>query len=179
MFLQVAMNMRRTLSTLRDRILYTSPSTGGPLNIDQAAGTSHAADNDGVPGGEDDTIINPVQLTTTSTATATDAGGKRRPSTTGCVSEKGKDNDYDSEGNTSDLSEKGGGDSGREGSKSSSQGEEEDIECGVCLEQKVEVAFSGCNHSLCIDCARNLTKQEKRPPSCPFCRKMIVGFYQP
>jgi hypothetical protein len=44
------------------------------------------------------------------------------------------------------------------------------------LQSQVEVAFSGCNHSLCIECCRNLTKQEKRPPSCPFCRKMIVGF---
>ena len=174
--------MRRTLSTLKDRILYTSPSTGGLLNIDQTAGASCAAYNDGVTGGGDDNITNPVQSTTTTTTTTTttyDAGGKRRTSTTGCVSEKGKYYDYDSEGNTTDLCEKGGGELGGEGSRSSSQREEEDIECGVCLEQKVEVAFSGCNHSLCIECARNLTKQENRPPSCPFCRKMIVGFYQP
>ena len=49
-------------------------------------------------------------------------------------------------------------------------------ECGVCLDHAVEVAFSGCEHALCLECARNLTKQEKKPPSCPFCRRMVVGF---
>ena len=51
-----------------------------------------------------------------------------------------------------------------------------DIECGVCLDHFVEVAFAGCEHGLCLQCARNLTKQEKKPPSCPFCRRMVVGF---
>lgn len=52
----------------------------------------------------------------------------------------------------------------------------EEVECGVCLDHGVEVAFAGCEHRLCIECARNLTKQEKKPPSCPFCRRMVVGF---
>lgn len=51
-----------------------------------------------------------------------------------------------------------------------------ELECGVCLDHVVEVAFSGCEHALCLECARNLTKQEKKPPSCPFCRRMVVGF---
>jgi len=51
-----------------------------------------------------------------------------------------------------------------------------DIECGVCLDACTQVAFAGCEHGLCIQCARNLTKQEKKPPTCPFCRRMIVGF---
>jgi E3 ubiquitin-protein ligase XBAT32/33 len=51
-----------------------------------------------------------------------------------------------------------------------------DTECGVCLDSGVQVAFSGCEHALCLQCARNLTKQEKKPPSCPFCRRMVVGF---
>lgn len=51
-----------------------------------------------------------------------------------------------------------------------------EIECGVCLDHVVEVAFSGCEHALCLECARNLTKQERKPPSCPFCRRMVVGF---
>lgn len=52
----------------------------------------------------------------------------------------------------------------------------EDQECGVCLDHAVEVAFAGCQHKLCIGCARNLTKQEKKPPHCPFCRRLVFGF---
>lgn len=52
----------------------------------------------------------------------------------------------------------------------------QDKECGVCLDHVVEVAFSGCEHALCLECARHLTKQDKKPPSCPFCRRMVVGF---
>lgn len=51
-----------------------------------------------------------------------------------------------------------------------------DLECGVCLDRQVDVAFAGCDHALCLECARNLTKQDKKPPSCPFCRRMVVGF---
>lgn len=49
-------------------------------------------------------------------------------------------------------------------------------ECGICLDARVDVAFHGCGHELCIDCARNLTMQDKKPPNCPFCRKLVVGF---
>lgn len=49
-------------------------------------------------------------------------------------------------------------------------------ECGVCLDTTVEVRFQGCGHELCIECSRNLTLQEKKPPICPFCRQRIVGF---
>lgn len=52
----------------------------------------------------------------------------------------------------------------------------ESRECGVCLDANVEVKFCGCGHELCIDCSRSLTLQEKKPPSCPFCRETIVGF---
>lgn len=51
-----------------------------------------------------------------------------------------------------------------------------DRECGVCLDTAVEVEFQGCRHELCISCARNLTLQDKKPPHCPFCRQLIVGF---
>ncbi|EFN53948.1 hypothetical protein CHLNCDRAFT_136194 [Chlorella variabilis] len=59
-----------------------------------------------------------------------------------------------------------------------SQGEEdgEDVECGVCLDALVEVAFASCQHKLCLACARNLTQQNKKPPHCPFCRRLVVGF---
>lgn len=65
-----------------------------------------------------------------------------------------------------------------DGDHRSESDESEDMECGVCLDKVVQVAFSDCQHSLCIDCARHLTQQEKRPPCCPFCRRMIVGFIQ-
>jgi hypothetical protein len=41
---------------------------------------------------------------------------------------------------------------------------------------QVEVAFASCQHKLCLACARNLTQQNKKPPHCPFCRAMVVGF---
>jgi hypothetical protein len=40
----------------------------------------------------------------------------------------------------------------------------------------VEVAFAACHHKLCLECARNLTRQDKKPPHCPFCRRLVVGF---
>jgi hypothetical protein len=49
-------------------------------------------------------------------------------------------------------------------------------ECGVCLDRAVEVGFRACGHALCVDCARTLTRQARRPPSCPFCRAAVVGF---
>lgn len=41
---------------------------------------------------------------------------------------------------------------------------------------QVEVAFASCQHKLCLACARNLTQQNKKPPHCPFCRRLVVGF---
>ncbi|KAK2076924.1 hypothetical protein QBZ16_005152 [Prototheca wickerhamii] len=52
----------------------------------------------------------------------------------------------------------------------------EEVECGICLDRKVEVAFAGCEHALCLTCARHLTQAGKKPPHCPFCRRMVVGF---
>lgn len=40
----------------------------------------------------------------------------------------------------------------------------------------MEVAFASCQHKLCLECARNLTRQDKKPPHCPFCRRLVVGF---
>ena len=40
----------------------------------------------------------------------------------------------------------------------------------------MEVAFAACQHKLCLECARNLTRQNKRPPHCPFCRRLVVAF---
>lgn len=40
----------------------------------------------------------------------------------------------------------------------------------------MEVAFAACQHKLCLECARNLTRQDKKPPHCPFCRRLVVGF---
>ncbi len=38
------------------------------------------------------------------------------------------------------------------------------------------MAFAACQHKLCLECARNLTRQDKKPPHCPFCRRLVVGF---
>lgn len=38
------------------------------------------------------------------------------------------------------------------------------------------MAFASCQHKLCLECARNLTRQDKKPPHCPFCRRLVVGF---
>ncbi|KFM25901.1 Putative E3 ubiquitin-protein ligase XBAT31 [Auxenochlorella protothecoides] len=61
-------------------------------------------------------------------------------------------------------------------SPKASTAEPEEAECGICLDAGVEVAFSGCEHALCLSCARHLTQAGKRPPHCPFCRRMVVGF---
>ncbi|KAL4440336.1 hypothetical protein ABPG75_003337 [Micractinium tetrahymenae] len=57
-----------------------------------------------------------------------------------------------------------------------SEGDAEDMECGVCLDAAVDVAFASCQHKLCLECARNLTRQDKKPPHCPFCRRLVIGF---
>lgn len=69
-----------------------------------------------------------------------------------------------------DLSE-GEEEAGPSGSEASA----EEAECGVCLDHGVEVAFASCQHKLCISCARNLTAQARKPPHCPFCRKVRAG----
>lgn len=38
------------------------------------------------------------------------------------------------------------------------------------------MAFAACQHKLCLECALNLTRQDKKPPHCPFCRRLVVGF---
>jgi hypothetical protein len=58
----------------------------------------------------------------------------------------------------------------------SREADSEDLECGVCLDAAVEVAFAACQHKLCLACARHLTQQNKKPPHCPFCRRLVVGF---
>ena len=39
------------------------------------------------------------------------------------------------------------------------------LECIICLDQKLYVCKTGCNHSICIDCLFRLKKME-----CPMCR---------
>ncbi|CAL5218420.1 g96 [Coccomyxa viridis] len=52
----------------------------------------------------------------------------------------------------------------------------DDNDCGICLENELDVAVSGCKHKLCIDCAIRLCEVTKKPPLCPFCRSFIEGF---
>jgi hypothetical protein len=68
--------------------------------------------------------------------------------------------------------------------------QEEEDTCGVCFEQfeKLSAAavLRGCGHRLCTGCARGVVRQgcgeaaaaeaAPAPPSCPFCRRVIVGF---
>lgn len=96
----------------------------------------------------------------TASTAAVDAEAKCGPESEGWKGKPGPDSDSDA-----------GSPSPNDWSSS-----QEDLECGVCLDQNVEVAFSGCAHKLCLECARNLTRQDKRPPNCPFCRQMVTGF---
>lgn len=41
--------------------------------------------------------------------------------------------------------------------------------CGVCIEDPVAAALTGCGHTFCLNCLRQLGRQ------CPICRKAISG----
>ena len=53
---------------------------------------------------------------------------------------------------------------------------EDDDDCGICLDEAVDVAVSGCHHKLCVSCAIKLCEINKKPPLCPFCRVFIERF---
>lgn len=55
--------------------------------------------------------------------------------------------------------------------------DEEEEDCGVCLDADEEVAINGCDHMLCVECAISLCMAHKKPPMCPFCRRIINGFH--
>ena len=59
-----------------------------------------------------------------------------------------------------------------------SQGFEDDglEECGICLSRPHEVCIGICHHMLCNQCAISLCEAHKKPPVCPFCRRMIASF---
>ncbi|KAI8467963.1 MAG: hypothetical protein J3K34DRAFT_460139 [Monoraphidium minutum] len=58
--------------------------------------------------------------------------------------------------------------------------DEEEDACGVCFEPFSAVAaLRGCGHLLCTACARGVvSRQAAGPaaPTCPFCRRAILGF---
>ena len=54
---------------------------------------------------------------------------------------------------------------------------DEDEDCGICLDEMVNVGINGCNHKLCCTCAIRLCEVNKKPPLCPFCRTFIEGFH--
>ncbi|KAG7670424.1 hypothetical protein Ndes2526A_g00178 [Nannochloris sp. 'desiccata'] len=178
--------MRRVLSTLCER-LKSSDGSPAPADGDTAQSlTSYATEN---------SINNENNTEQTTTrgggdgeggAPAADGGGSTVHSHIGkgCYSGSASSAIYGSEslcntGTTTTTTHCGDSSSSScsdeyDAASGSSSGS--DIECGVCLDNGVQVAFSGCEHALCIQCARNLTKQEKKPPTCPFCRRMVVGF---
>ncbi|KAK9866030.1 hypothetical protein WJX84_004124 [Apatococcus fuscideae] len=49
-------------------------------------------------------------------------------------------------------------------------------ECGICLSRPHEVCIGICHHMLCNECAISLCEAHKKPPMCPFCRRMIASF---
>lgn len=54
-----------------------------------------------------------------------------------------------------------------------------ELECSICLDNATRVSVVGCNHRLCIACAKQLCSLEgKKAPCCPLCRGMIKGFTQ-
>lgn len=54
---------------------------------------------------------------------------------------------------------------------------DDDEDCGICLDEPVNVGINGCCHKLCCECALKLCKINKKPPLCPFCRTFIEGFH--
>ncbi|KAI3431476.1 hypothetical protein D9Q98_004528 [Chlorella vulgaris] len=115
------------------------------------------------PGGPAAGAPSPAGTGVVDAAVAAALGGEQSLVTVlAMVSDKDKDMALDSEGEPE--------------SPLSRLEEDVDVECGVCLDALVEVAFASCQHKLCLACARNLTQQNKKPPHCPFCRAMVVGF---
>ncbi|KAG9130673.1 hypothetical protein Leryth_018071 [Lithospermum erythrorhizon] len=55
---------------------------------------------------------------------------------------------------------------GREDRKRFNRDEQED-ECGICMETDSEVVLPNCGHSMCISCFHDWSVRSK---SCPFCR---------
>ena len=54
---------------------------------------------------------------------------------------------------------------------------DDDEDCGICLDEHVNVSINGCCHKLCGTCALKLCEVNKKPPLCPFCRTFIEGFH--
>eukprot|EP00850_Spirogloea_muscicola_P018860 SM000177S03193 [mRNA] locus=s177:242881:244191:+ [translate_table: standard] len=45
-----------------------------------------------------------------------------------------------------------------------------DTECGICMENAIDIALPRCNHAMCIKCYRDW---RSRSESCPFCRDSL------
>jgi len=49
--------------------------------------------------------------------------------------------------------------------------------CSVCMDAGDFVAITGCNHQMCVACARELVRiHTGHAAHCPFCRRTIAGF---
>lgn len=58
--------------------------------------------------------------------------------------------------------------------------DDEDMECGVCMEPLPMVAVAPCRHQICGPCARRICCLNIQKPSyCPFCRATITAFVAP
>ncbi len=49
----------------------------------------------------------------------------------------------------------------------------DDNDCGICLENELDVAVGGCKHKLCIDCAIRYS------PAAPLCSSMRASSLPP
>ena len=54
-------------------------------------------------------------------------------------------------------------------------GEEGDW-CAICMDQRLEVRVTPCEHALCLPCAYQLCARGLSAPACPFCRGTIRSF---
>ena len=44
-------------------------------------------------------------------------------------------------------------------------------ECCVCLDNKIQISLPKCNHTLCIECMRKTYFGKRTLNNCPLCRK--------
>eukprot|EP00456_Euglypha_rotunda_P075910 TRINITY_DN7062_c0_g2_i3.p1 TRINITY_DN7062_c0_g2~~TRINITY_DN7062_c0_g2_i3.p1 ORF type:complete len:149 (+),score=9.05 TRINITY_DN7062_c0_g2_i3:93-539(+) len=55
--------------------------------------------------------------------------------------------------------------------------QEEQTQCGVCLERPRDALVAPCGHiSMCEKCARAIKASDN--PQCPYCRVAIIGVYK-
>lgn len=63
------------------------------------------------------------------------------------------------------------------GDEGGMQDEDDDQECGVCLENTATIQIKPCAHTICGPCAKKFIQMGiSKAPHCPFCRAVISDF---